>query len=378
MIVYFWIIFLIILTLAVVYALILYTILSHISRSPKVSLQTEKIILPVSVVIAARNEANHITACLTSLVQQCKGGVNHEIIVVDDHSSDNTREIIMSFQHEIVRYFLLPKGIEGKKQALTYGIQQAKHEIIAVTDADCSTGPGWVNSISATYQAHATLAMTTGYVIPEMSDHVLSSFQTLDFSATMVFTRYGIEKELFYLANGANMSFAKSAFLQVSGFMGNEHIASGDDVFLVRKLSELPGQKIKFIADARCMVTTEAEKSWQQLWTQRKRWATKTRAYASRHVFLFQSLVFSLAISIPAALLAGLFIHPAFYIIAGCTALAKGITDFIFLQNTTALLRQKNAMRHFLPSFILYQLYIIAMGFTVIFPSKTQWKNREV
>ncbi|MGA7891290.1 MAG: glycosyltransferase, partial [Candidatus Sulfotelmatobacter sp.] len=55
----------------------------------------------VSVIVPARNEEASLGACLQSLVVQ--GGVALEIIVVDDHSTDRTREIALSFSNRQVR-----------------------------------------------------------------------------------------------------------------------------------------------------------------------------------------------------------------------------------------------------------------------------------
>ncbi|MGB8116919.1 MAG: glycosyltransferase, partial [Candidatus Sulfotelmatobacter sp.] len=65
----------------------------------------------VSVIVPARNEELSLTACLESLFAQT--GVAFEIIVVNDHSNDRTREIASSFSNQGVRLIeagLLPSG----------------------------------------------------------------------------------------------------------------------------------------------------------------------------------------------------------------------------------------------------------------------------
>jgi len=95
----------------------------------------------VSVVIPARNKEASLPACLESLVTQT--GVRFEIIVVDDGSSDRTREIAQSFF--IVRVVdpePLPPGWSGKNNAVVAGAKRAEGEWLLFTDADTVHGPG--------------------------------------------------------------------------------------------------------------------------------------------------------------------------------------------------------------------------------------------
>lgn len=96
----------------------------------------------VSVIIPARNEEACLGECLQSLVAQT--GVDFEIIVVDDHSTDRTREIAQSF-HDKVRVIdagPLPEGWTGKNNAVTTGVRQARGQWFLFTDADTEHLPG--------------------------------------------------------------------------------------------------------------------------------------------------------------------------------------------------------------------------------------------
>jgi len=95
----------------------------------------------VSVLIPARNEEACLGDCLQSLVSQA--GVPFEIIVVDDHSTDRTREIAQSFPGvRVVDAGPLPQGWTGKNNAVTTGARQAKGEWLLFTDADTIHIPG--------------------------------------------------------------------------------------------------------------------------------------------------------------------------------------------------------------------------------------------
>src|SRR5277367_1636015 len=95
----------------------------------------------VSVIVPARNEEECLGVCLGSLVEQA--GVNFEVVVVDDGSTDRTREIAQSFAGvQVVDAGPLPAGWSGKNNALTAGVEQARGEWLLFTDADTVHRPG--------------------------------------------------------------------------------------------------------------------------------------------------------------------------------------------------------------------------------------------
>ena len=71
-------------------------------------------------------------------------------------------------------------------------------------------------------------------------------------------------------------------FIQVNGFEGNEHIASGDDTFLLEKLFKHYPDKVHFLKSNEVIVKTKPQKSFEELLSQRIRWAAKTTAFTSR------------------------------------------------------------------------------------------------
>ena len=87
----------------------------------------------VSVIIPARNEFLRIRPLLDSL-KQYKDDV--EIIIVDDHSEDDTGSLASSYGYHVVVPKERPKGWKGKPWALDQGVSHAKGDIIVFLDAD--------------------------------------------------------------------------------------------------------------------------------------------------------------------------------------------------------------------------------------------------
>ncbi len=101
----------------------------------------------VSVIIPARNEQANLGACLDSLTAQT--GVDFEIIVVDDHSWDRTRQIAEAClcgsglrPGKVISAPALPEGCSGKCNAAQSGADAARGEWLLFTDADTVHLPG--------------------------------------------------------------------------------------------------------------------------------------------------------------------------------------------------------------------------------------------
>src|SRR5437660_5201929 len=111
----------------------------------------------VSVVVPARNEEASLRACLESLLAQV--GIEFEIIVVDDGSTDRTRAIAQSFPDvRVITPGPLPPGWTGKNNAVAAGAREARGEWLLFTDADTVHQPGSLaRAVAEVEQHHADL-----------------------------------------------------------------------------------------------------------------------------------------------------------------------------------------------------------------------------
>jgi glycosyltransferase involved in cell wall biosynthesis len=117
----------------------------------------------VSVVVAARNEADGIRAGVTSLLEQDYQAL--EVVVVDDRSTDGTAAVLASFGSERLRVVTideLPPGWLGKPHALFVGAQETSGDWLLFTDADVVFAPGCVR-------------LAVGYAVSQGLDHLTLS-----------------------------------------------------------------------------------------------------------------------------------------------------------------------------------------------------------
>jgi hypothetical protein len=122
----------------------------------------------VSCLVAVKNEYEVIDRCIASLLDT--GYPNLEVIVVDDASTDGTRERLIELEreHERLRLLLLPESVK-KKRALVHGLKYATGEILLFTDSDCVLAPDAVDwrkgAVPAfVYYAHAAFIVATPFM----------------------------------------------------------------------------------------------------------------------------------------------------------------------------------------------------------------------
>jgi glycosyltransferase involved in cell wall biosynthesis len=331
----------------------------------------------ISVVIAARNEESHIQSCLKSITVGDELPCDYEIIVINDGSTDSTVDKVMEMTSDHIR--LLDNPSSGKKTALSFGISEARFPVILCTDADCTVPQNWILAHSLFYQKFKNKNMCVGLVLPEIRPTALARFQWLDFSATMVMTFVGHYFWGFYLGNGAHLSFRKSAFFSVKGYETEEDIASGDDVFLVKKISEKFPGSIGCIKSGNMVVQTQPENSWQRLWQQRKRWATKARYVKDSGVVFVQSLVFLWVVFMCILIiLGGLTLELPVLMTGFMMLIIKIVVDYYFLRSLANYFLVPEAMKGFVVSSGVYLVHIIKSGLAAIKPSEYHWKDRVV
>lgn len=334
----------------------------------------------VSVIIPARNETANIANCIRSVLAQNYPQQLIEIIVVDDHSADNTVDIVTEFvlAYPNVQVLELAKGDTTnayKKKAIEKGIGMATGTLIVATDADCEHGKHWIESIVQA-QNEADAQFIAAPVVFTTENNFLSVFQTLDFMTLQGITAASVFLNFHTMCNGANLAYTKQSFTDVNGFAGIDNIPTGDDMLLMHKIySRYPTQVIYLKSKAAITSTPPAE-SWKGFFNQRIRWASKATHYDDKRIFTALLLVYLFNVSFLVLLIASLFSTKfllAFFILIG----AKTLVELWFLIPVAKFFSKSG----WLPWFPFLQPahigYTIIAGWLGKF-GKYEWKGRTV
>jgi len=110
----------------------------------------------ITVIIVCYNEEENISACLDSVLQQTIDSSNYEVIVVDNNSTDGTKKIIKGYINNkcsnIILYINPVRGIAGSR---LIGVEKAKYDYIAFTDADCIVPSNWLQTLQAGFERYS-------------------------------------------------------------------------------------------------------------------------------------------------------------------------------------------------------------------------------
>jgi len=326
----------------------------------------------VSIVIAARNEEAFLERCLESLTSQTYPPDRLEIIVVDDDSTDRTKEIIASF--EAVTY-LRPAAqfadYAAKKRPLATGIAAARGEIILTTDADCTVSPGWAETIVAEFNEDVSVVL--GYSkLGDPGRGLLEQFQAFDFQALLSAAAGAAGTGTAWAATGQNFAYRKRLYSQVGGLSRIADRASGDDVLLLQ-LFRGAGAKAAFCFEPSAHVTTWRHESLLGLINQRKRWASNVSAQVRLNPLFFAHIlgVFCAAI-LPITLL----VSPNSFFLE--TLFLVGLRIFADVSVLLLAARRLRIPSHilFYPAWLLLQIpYVMVVGIGGIL-SGYDWKDR--
>lgn len=350
--------------------------------APFKSKETHQAQTKFSIVIPARNEEKNIEKCLHSIIQQNYPQHLFEVIVVDDHSTDNTSSVVELFQKTNQNIYLLKlkedlgeKIINAyKKKAIEIAINNAKGDWIITTDADCLLHKDWLKLYDE-FIITNDVVFVAAPVMYTKTKTILSLFQFIDFMALQATTAATVAAGFHTMCNGANLAYNKKVFVEVDGFRGIDNIASGDDMLLMNKIKKIYPSKIGYLYHKNAMVITEPMPTWKAFFNQRIRWASKTDSYKDKTLLPVLLLVYLFNLSV-IILFVSSALNPNLWFFALASLAIKIFVEWRFLQTCFKFFGEVDLV-YFILLQPLHIFYIIIAGWLGKFGSYT-WKERKL
>jgi glycosyltransferase involved in cell wall biosynthesis len=201
----------------------------------------------VSFVVPAYNEEALIAACLRAIRAEIgRTGCAAEIIVVDNGSTDATREIALSMPGVIV----VDEPQRGLVAARRAGCEAARAKLIANVDADTILTEGWLSTALGEFARTPNLAALSGpyihYDLPRPAQWVAKIFYGIAF---VVYLLMRFVFRAGSMMQGGNFIVAKSALAAAGGF-NSDFCFYGEDTELARRLSKVGAVKFSFALPA--------------------------------------------------------------------------------------------------------------------------------
>ncbi|MEZ4983898.1 MAG: glycosyltransferase [Saprospiraceae bacterium] len=246
---------------------------------------------PVSIVISARNEAHNLRQNLPLFIAQ--DYPVFEIIVVNDHSEDETEKIILEFQKTCPTLHLLskPAGIPpGKKAALNLGIQHTSFDTLFFSDADCQPiSRQWLRKMQWSFQYPYKIVL--GYGPYHKQSGWLNLFIRFEaFYTAIQYFSFALAGKP-YMGVGRNLAYHKEIYLQAEGFSRHAHLLSGDDDLLVNQMATADNTTINLFPDTR--VYSDPKTSLRGYYYQKRRHLSTGSHYRQSHQFALGALAAS-------------------------------------------------------------------------------------
>ncbi|MCX6208847.1 MAG: glycosyltransferase [Bacteroidetes bacterium] len=335
-----------------------------------------------SIIIPARNEENNIAKCLNTILAQNYPKELFEVIVIDDHSTDNTSNIIEDFatRFQNIKLINLKDELQNKplnaykKKAIEIAISKAKGNWIVTTDADCEVQQNWLLHFDD-YIEQTNNLFVAAPVVFSKNKTIVSQFQFIDFMALQAATAATVSVGLHSMCNGANLAYHKNTFVEVGGFKGIDNIASGDDMLLMNKIKLKHKDKIGYLFYKESIVTTLPMPTWKSFINQRIRWASKADKYDDKSLLPVLLMVYLFNLSLVIMFICGLFnskILFSFFVFF----LIKTIVEWAFIQPASLFFGKIKPMQFALLQ-PLHIIYIVVAGWLGKFGTY-KWKDRKV
>ncbi len=333
--------------------------------------------LKVTVVIPARNEELNIGALLQDIANQNYPLDFIQVIVVDDHSTDQTRKIAEEFigfrKNWKVLSLIKPKGTAYKKAAITQAIQNSDGDIILTTDADCRVGKHWIRTMVSEFK-NSTVGLVSGPVTMWDNGTWFQQFQSLEFTGLIAIGAGSMQRGAPNMCNGANLAYRRDAFYEVNGFEGVDHIASGDDELLMHKIYSTSKYLVKFQKSREAIVNTAPCYTFRQFLNQRIRWVSKSTHYKNKAITLIMSCIYLAIAGIPITCVLAITDIIPWWIFISILGI-KISSEFIILYSATHFFEKKYLLKWFLPEQLLHIPYILWAGLAGNI-GQYKWKDR--
>jgi biofilm PGA synthesis N-glycosyltransferase PgaC len=240
---------------------------------------------PVTVLIAAYNEATAITSTLTSLFKQSYSAPIR-IILISDGSYDLTVDVVREIEKDhanLELIYLQHNG--GKAAALNRGLAECKTDIVISVDADCYIHPDGIKNLVSRYWGDPldTKAVAGVILIRNSRENWITKAQEWDY-----FLGIGTIKRiqsLFHgtlVAQGAFSLYDRKTLVEVGGWPDKV----GEDIVMTWKLL-LAGYRVGHAQDA--MAFTNCPNTLEKFIKQRRRWSRGLiEAFKENPMILFQ------------------------------------------------------------------------------------------
>ena len=360
--------------------------------------QTSAEALPfVSVVVAARDEAASIEACLTSILNADYPKDRSEVIVVDDFSEDETAATVQRVQRRLrasavgvgtreaepeapkrLRLIRMSERIGAptghKGHALAQGIEAARGEILLTTDADCRVRPGWIREMTRAFGPNT--AFVSGPVLYPPGRSRFGDVQALEFLGLVAVGAGAIGIGRPNLCNSANVAYRRAIYDALRPPSDAGPLRPNEDEVLLQTIAARTTWDVAFCASPEAVVEAEPAADVRAFFQQRRRWAASGARYPSPALVALIAGVYLFYVMLLAGLVAAPFVPALWPVVLGTLGL-KAASEALVLVPACRHFGRARLLGYFLPEQFLQIPYVVFIGAAGAL-APVHWKGRRV
>jgi len=328
----------------------------------------------ISIVVAARNEAERLPGLLAAVRGQVADNFNYELLLVNDRSTDDTASVIAAAvaDDNRIRSFATTGDNKGKKAAITLGVENARYPLIALCDADSEPRPEWLQTLCNAFAPETGLVLSSTRL--EADSTLFSRIIQVEYAGILGIGLATAALGVPLFASGSNLAFRSHCFHDAGGYKGIEDIPSGDDTLLIQRVSRYTDWEVKPLIDPRGQVYSRAPRNLSQLLSRRARWSSTHLRLPDIRLTLIGLNTYLLVSSILVTAVYSLF-RPGWLGVAALLLLLKIVAETGFLLHSNRLQGLKVSWQHILIGQFWELLYIPVsplLGLTGLF----QWRRK--
>jgi poly-beta-1,6-N-acetyl-D-glucosamine synthase len=330
--------------------------------------------IPLTIIIAARNEEKTIGRCLRTILLQKYDLKQIQLILINDAGTDST---VLQAQTILktagVNHKIISNPLKlGKKKSIALAVQHAVHEVIVQRDADTYTDSDlWLKSISDFY-SETKADMIIGPVAIADNAGLLWALQAIENNVLSVLSAGTAFFNKAFLCSGANLIYTKTIFEKTDGHQTHLLQPSGDDVLFMEEIKKIPSTKIQYLKSKSAIVRTYPCFTFKNLLLQKIRWASKFTFNSNKLNYVLAIITFLINLSWIYCL-SYAFITSINTYLCSLFVFLKLLIDILLLFLASSFIKNKGLAWYTLPVGLIYPIYacIVAMASVFI---KPKWK----
>ena len=329
----------------------------------------------MTVIVPFRNESGHLEDLVSDLKAQTYPPERYRVILVDDHSEDDSFQLLQRVIQGDPRFTAIELGDDrtGKKEAIALAMKEVRTDLVIQTDADCRISTGFLKGHMAFLHENPcdlVAGLVTTQELEGGFSEAMDRIELLGLAGSGAGS-FGLGRPV--MCSGANLVYTRELYQETRAFDPGLVEKSGDDMFLMIGARKL-GKRLGFCTDPETLVKTRPVRGIPALISQRIRWGSKSVRYRMADIQLLALIVALSNLLVLLLPVSTIWISHFWPVMIGVVFL-KMLADFLMIYTVSGITGQRRTLRWFLPVTFVFH-FLQPVIYARLFFRRSSWKGR--